>query len=309
MTCCLIGGAGFIGRSLVPQLADSGRRVRVLDRQPRPPQPLDPRAEFRQCDALDAAALAEALQGATEVVDLSYASPARATFTDPLAELLANVPVSLAVMQAAAALALRKYVYVSSGGTVYGEQRVLPITEAAVPVPVSPYGITKLTIERYALLEHHHQGLPAVLVRPGNAYGPTQKPFTGQGFIATAVGSVLARQPITVFGARGTVRDYVHVEDVASAIVAALDHGVAGNAYNVGTGVGHDNMDILDLIRREAEPAGYEVRCEFAPARAADVTANVLDSSALQRVSGWRARIDCAAGVREVWRAQRALAG
>jgi hypothetical protein len=67
-------------------------------------------------------------------------------------------------------------------------------------------------------------------------------------------------------------------------------------------------MDILDIIRREAEPAGYEVQCEFAPARSADVTANVLDCSALEKVSGWRARVDCAAGVREVWLAQRALA-
>ncbi|NNU44146.1 NAD-dependent epimerase/dehydratase family protein [Ramlibacter montanisoli] len=257
------------------------------------------------CDARDGAALALALAGATEIVDLSYASAARATFSDPLAELLVNVPVSLAVMQAALALGLRRYVYVSSGGTVYGEQAVQPITEAAVPAPVSPYGITKLTIERYALLEQHHHGLPAVLLRPGNAYGPEQKPFTGQGFIATAVGSVLARKPITVFGARGTVRDYIHVDDVASAIVAALDLGVPGSVYNVGTGIGMDNADILELVRAVAEPDGFRVPCEFAPARPADVTANVLDASALQRVSGWRPRIACAEGIREVWRAQR----
>jgi UDP-glucose 4-epimerase len=307
MRSCLVGGAGFIGRALARQLAGTGRDVVVLGRSPQPATRLDPRVRYVACDARDGAALALALSGATEVVDLSYASAARATFSDPLAELLVNVPVSLAVMQAALALRLRRYVYVSSGGTVYGEQPVQPITEAAVPAPVSPYGITKLTIERYALLEHHHQGLPAVLLRPGNAYGPEQKPFTGQGFIATAVGSVLARKPITVFGARGTVRDYIHVEDVAGAILAALEHGAPGGVYNVGTGVGMDNMDILDLIRREAEPAGFGVQCEFAPARPADVSANVLDASALQRVSGWRPRIACADGVREVWRAQRAL--
>ncbi len=309
MTCCLVGGAGFIGRSLGRQLADSGRNVVVLGRSPSPAMPLDPRVRYVPCDARDGAALALALAGATEIVDLSYASAARATFSDPLAELLVNVPVSLAVMQAALALRLHRYVYVSSGGTVYGEQAVQPITEAAVPAPVSPYGITKLTIERYALLEQHHHGLPAVLLRPGNAYGPGQKPFTGQGFIATAVGSVLARKPITVFGPRGTVRDYIHVDDVASAVAAALDHGVPGSVYNVGTGIGLDNMDVLDLIRNEAEPAGFPVQCEFAPARRADVSSNVLDASALQRVSGWRARVACADGIREVWRGQRTLAG
>jgi UDP-glucose 4-epimerase len=307
MTSCLVGGAGFIGRSLGRQLADTGRDVVVLGRSPRPAMPLDARVRYVPCDARDGAALALALSGATEIVDLSYASAARATFSDPLAELLVNVPVSLAVMQAALALGLRRYVYVSSGGTVYGEQPVQPITESAVPAPVSPYGITKLTIERYALLEQHHHGLPAVLLRPGNAYGPEQKPFTGQGFVATAVGSVLARKPITVFGTRGTVRDYIHVDDVAGAVIAALDQGVSGSVYNVGTGVGLDNMDILDLIRHEAEPAGFPVRCDPAPARPADVSSNVLDASALQRVSGWRPRVGAAEGIAEVWRAQRAL--
>jgi UDP-glucose 4-epimerase len=309
MSCFIAGGAGFIGRALVRQLVRTGREVTVLGRSPRPAAPLDPRAQYIQCEARDVAALARALAGATELVDLTYASVARATFSDPLAELLANVPVSLALMQAALDLDLRRYVVVSSGGTVYGEQPVLPITEAALPAPVSPYGITKLTIERYALLEHHHRQLPAVLLRPGNAYGPEQKAFTGQGFIATAVGSVLARKPVTVFGARGTVRDYIHVEDVASAIVAGLDHGVAGSVYNVGTGVGLDNMDVLDLIRAEAQADGFELQCVCAPARPADVSANVLDASALRRVSGWQPRVACAEGVREVWQAQRALAG
>jgi UDP-glucose 4-epimerase len=309
MTCCLAGGGGFIGRALARLLADTGRQVRVLDRGADAPDALDRRVQYVQCDVSDAAGLVAALSGATELVDLSYASAARATFSNPIAEVLANVPVSVGVMQAAVALHLRRYVYVSSGGTVYGEQAVLPITEQALPTPVSPYGITKLTIERYAMLMQHHHRLPAVVLRPGNAYGPEQLPFTGQGFIATAVGSVLARKSVTVFGDRGTVRDYVHVDDVAAAIVAALDCGVPGKFYNVGTGVGLDNMDIMDLIRGVAVPAGFEVKVDFAPARSADVSSNVLDASALRLVSGWEPRITCAEGVRQVWEAQHVQAG
>lgn len=309
MTCCVVGGAGFIGRPLVRQLADSGREVIALGRSAQPALPLDARVRYVQCDGHDAASLVRAAAGATELIDLSYAAAAKATFSDPLAELTANVPVSVAIMQAALALGVRRYVYVSSGGTVYGEQGALPITEAAVPTPVSPYGITKLTVERYALLHHHHRQLPALLLRPGNAYGPEQKAFTGQGFIATAVGSVLARKPVTVFGERGTVRDYIHVEDVASAVVASLEHGVPGSIYNVGTGTGLDNMDVLELIRSAARADGFDVHCEFQPARPADVSANVLDATALRRVSGWAPRVTCADGVREVWRAQRRLAG
>jgi UDP-glucose 4-epimerase len=305
MTCCVVGGAGFIGRTLVRHLADSGREVTVLGRSARPVLPLDPRARYIAYDA--PGTLTGVVAESTELVDLTYASAARATFADPLAELLANVPVSVALMQAAAAgRKLRRYIYLSSGGTVYGEQRVLPISEAAIPAPVSPYGITKLTIERYAFLQHHHAQLPAVLLRPGNVYGPDQKPFTGQGFVATAVASVLAGRTLTVFGERGTVRDYIHVDDVARGIVAALDHGVPGKVYNVGTGVGLDNMDVLDLIRAEAGPAGFEVRCELAPARPADVSANVLDATELRRISDWRPHISCAEGIRGVWRAQRA---
>src|SRR4051794_6246816 len=115
MTCCVVGGAGFIGRTLVRHLADSGRKVIALGRSAQPALPLDPRAQYMAYEAQGT--LTSVLAQAEELVDLTYASVARATFSDPLAELLANVPVSLALMQAALGQPLRRYIYLSSGGT------------------------------------------------------------------------------------------------------------------------------------------------------------------------------------------------
>jgi UDP-glucose 4-epimerase len=131
-------------------------------------------------------------------------------------------------------------VLVSSGGTVYGVARSLPIAEDHPTEPISPYGITKLTIEKYAGMFGAASGLPIVIVRPGNAYGEGQHASTGQGFIATAMDAICRGEAVGVFGPIGTIRDYVHVADVASGIVAAWILGAAGETYNIGTGVGRE---------------------------------------------------------------------
>src|SRR5690606_21829759 len=114
--------------------------------------------------------------------------------------------------------------------------------------PISPYGITKLVMERYALISYLTKQLPVTVVRPANAYGLGQRPFTGQGFIATAMGMILEKRPVTIFGARDSIRDYIHVRDVASGLVAALAHGHNGEIYNIGTAIGRSNTDVLQEI-------------------------------------------------------------
>ncbi len=123
------------------------------------------------------------------------------------------------------AVGVRRLLLVSSGGTVYGPPCTLPMAESHPTAPISPYGITKLTIDHYALMFHHTRGLPVVVVRPANAYGVQQRSRTGQGFLAAAIDAILSRREIEIFGDAGTIRDYIHVTDVASGILAALDFG------------------------------------------------------------------------------------
>jgi nucleoside-diphosphate-sugar epimerase len=153
-----------------------------------------------------------------EVIDLAYATVPNTSFSAPLHDLMQNLPVAVALFEAACAAQVRKVIIVSSGGTVYGEAQSLPISESHPTHPISPYGITKLTIDHYAQWFHAIHGLPVVCLRPGNAYGEGQLAFRGQGFVATAIASVIEERPIQLYGEEGAIRDYVHAEDIAAAI-------------------------------------------------------------------------------------------
>jgi UDP-glucose 4-epimerase len=222
-----------------------------------------------------------------EVIHLAYATVPNTSFENPQEDLLQNLPATVKLFAEAADRGV-KLVLVSSGGTVYGEATELPIRETHPTRPISPYGVTKLTLENYAYLYAATHGLKFVCVRPSNAYGPGQRPFAGQGFIATAMASAMRGVPIKIFGQRGTIRDYLYVSDLASGIVSALMHGHLSETYNLGSGVGLSNLDVIDLLKPLMREIGCEVQLENAPERAFDVRANVLDSSRLQMDTGWK---------------------
>ena len=299
----MIGGAGFIGTHVTLQLLAAGRDVVVLGRRVRQDTGVPPEATYVSGDYGDRAVLGEVLRDAVEVIDLAYATVPQTSFVDPIYDILANLPPSVQLLQEAVIAKARKVVLVSSGGTVYGNAHALPIGEEHPTLPISPYGITKLTIEKYAGMFHQVAGLPVMIARPANAYGEGQRAFAGQGFVATAVQSIIRGEKISIFGAEGTIRDYVHVSDVASGIVAVLEHGSPGNAYNIGTGIGRSNLDVLRGLEPLAARAGLKVRSERLPARRFDVSANVLDSRKLTAISGWRPQIDFATGLERSWRA------
>ena len=233
--CCIIGGAGFIGQHLARALIESGRQVRVIDLH-FPEYGLSSEIEYLQGDIRDASFLAESVKNADELVDLAYLSVPKTSFEDPIADITQNLPSSVALFELASKLPLKKMIFVSSGGTVYGEPVSLPLSETHPTSPISPYGITKLALEKYAFMFHKLKGLPIVCVRPSNPFGEGQRPFIGQGFIATAIASILSGLEISIFGASGTIRDYIYVGDAVKGIVSALDHGVAGECYNIGSG-------------------------------------------------------------------------
>ena len=238
------------------------------------------------------------LAAVDEVVDLSYSTWPQTSFQDPVRDIHDNLAASVRVFRVPAEdkRAARRLRVV--GGTVYGHAQRTPIAEDHPTNPVSPYGITKLAIEKYGHMFHATKGLPIVIVRPSNAYGEGQLPFRGQGFVWTAIASCLRGNKVQVYGEQGTVRDYVHAEDIAVGIFAALERGAVGEVYNIGTGVGATNLAIVDMIRPMLAEAGIRVDIERLPARSFDVKVNVLSSDKLERASGWRRRIDLASGVR-----------
>jgi len=299
--CCVVGGAGFVGSHLVKALLNSGREVTVLDKKPARRSAIPPLVRYVRGDCTRYDVLDAALEGATEVVDLAYATFPKTSFDNPVDDILNNLPPSVRLLEAARGARVRKMVVVSSGGTVYGKAQQTPIDEDHPTRPISPYGITKLALEKYAQMFHQLHDLPVVVVRPANAYGEGQRPFIGQGFIATAMGAISLKQHVVVYGRNGTVRDYVHAEDIASGIIAALDKGRPGLAYNIGTGVGRTNRQVLNAIEKIVRPAGFPVRVKTEATRGFDVPVNVLSSERLQEQTGWKPRVVWEDGLKRTW--------
>lgn len=296
---CLIGGGGFIGRPVSELLLKNQRQLTVIDLH----EPKNKNSDIKYLvgDYSDANFLDQSLAGIDEIVLLAYASVPKTSFEDPLADITNNLPAALTLFEAALKHNIQKLVVISSGGTVYGRTDHLPITETAPTNPISPYGITKLAIEKYALMYHELYNLPVVILRPSNAYGQGQRPYAGQGFIATAIASIIEGKELMIFGEKGTIRDYIHVENIADAIYEALEQGANGECYNIGTKVGLSNRQILDLIDDLARPYGLKAKVKISPERHFDVPANILDSTKFVNATNWKPTIKIKEGLKQTW--------
>lgn len=298
----VIGGAGFIGRAVVNELLVQGRRVVVIGREENPAPALPIGVRFVHSPADDnGATLKQALQAVDEVIDLAYATVPGTSFQDPVNDILVNLPEAVRLFEFAATLPLKKFVWISSGGTVYGRTTAEHILETHPTLPLSPYGITKLAIEKYAHMYFESKGLPIVCVRPANAFGEGQRTYSGQGFIATAIASILDGRELTLFGEQGTIRDYLHVVDVAAGIVAALLHGRPGEVYNLGSSEGLSNRQVLDALTPLAAETGHPIRIKVLPPRPFDVPANVLDCTKLRTETGWQPQLTFTQAMARTW--------
>lgn len=297
----VIGGAGFIGLHTIPLLLETGRSVTVVGRSKVSAFVQTHNLSYVSGDFGDFAFICKLLDAHDEVIHLAYATVPNTSFENPLADLQQNLTPAVQLF-AEAAKRGRKVLLVSSGGTVYGEAVDSPILESHSKHPVSPYGLTKLTLENYAYLYGVTHELNYAVVRPGNAYGPGQKPFKGQGFIATAIASAKEGRAIKVFGKVGTVRDYIEVSDLASGVLSVLLHGKSSEIYNIGSGIGLSNLDIIEKLKEPLKKYGANIYVEHLPERLFDVKENILDASKLKQDTGWVPKVDFNKGIEKTVR-------
>ncbi|MBD0272206.1 MAG: NAD-dependent epimerase/dehydratase family protein, partial [Acetobacteraceae bacterium] len=208
---------------------------------------------------------------------------------DPVADLTACAVASLHLLEICRAAGVRKVVFLSSGGTVYGIPNSVPIREDAPTDPISAYGVSKLAVEKYLHLYRHLHSLDYAVLRVANPFGPWQEPDRRQGVVTALIQSVLDGRPAEIWGDGRVVRDYLYAADVAEAVADAAAYAGSHRVFNVGSGIGRS---VLDLLCDVGAALGQEaaVAAVHKPGRAVDVPMNVLDTALIRREMGWAPR-------------------
>lgn len=307
------GGAGFIGSHVADAYLAAGHEVTVLDSMVHGRRENVPAgAEFVQLDIRDADAARLVAEGRFDVVNHHAAQmDVRVSVDDPRFDASVNVDGLLNLLEAARRSGVGRFVFVSSGGVVYGEPELRPTPESAPKVPESPYGVTKLAGEQYLYYYHRVHGLEYVALRYSNVFGPRQDPHGEAGVVAIFSNRLIDERAITVFGDGEQTRDYVYVGDVVAANLLLTEQAFprAGSlddrGFNVGTGV---ETSVNRLARRLMDAAGREVPVEHAAARAGELLHSSLDTTKLRSL-GWQPRTSLAEGLAETYRFISSQAG
>lgn len=301
MRAIVTGGAGFIGSHLVDALVARGDAVTVVDdlstgRRENLDGALAAGARFTQLDVVDGEALALLVAEAEPeaIFHLAAQIDVRASVADPARDARVNVEGTVNVLEAARRSGVERVVLSSTGGAIYGEAERVPTAEDAPTRPLSPYGQAKQSAEGYAALYASLHGVPAVVLRYANVYGPRQDPLGEGGVIAIFCGRFEAGGHPTVFGSGEQTRDYVHVDDVVRANLLALTADPSG-PVNVGTGVETSVLALIEAFRGLGEQT-FEPR--FEPARLGEVERSCLAIGRARTELGWEPEIPLADGIR-----------
>jgi UDP-glucose 4-epimerase len=294
------GGAGFIGSHVVDRLLEEGRRVIVVDDlSSGTTANLQPGAELEQFDLAAPEAVSRiARLRPSAVVHCAAQASVTESFRDPARDAAVNIVGGLNALRGALEGGGKRFVYVTTGGALYGHAASLPSTERDPIAPLSPYGLSKWIMERYLSILAG-DGLSWVALRLGNVYGPRQRSDGEAGVVAIFADRMRRGEPVSIEGDGEQTRDFVFVADVRDAIVGALDHA-GTDSLNVGTGRA---TSVNELFRQLSAIAGYRLEPTHAAARPGDVRHSVLDVRRAEAVLGWTPRTDLADGLRETYAA------
>lgn len=295
LQCAVLGGGGFIGTNLCQALAAAGAQVRAFGRSANFPIALS-EVDWTTGDFQDTSALAQTVQGCEIVFHLISSSSPATSNQDPAADLTANTLGSLNLLNLCQQYGVRKVIFISSGGTVYGIPQQLPIPENAPTEPICAYGISKLAIEKYLALYYHLHGLDYVILRVSNPYGRFQTASKSQGVVAAFLAKAIQGELLEVWGDGNVVRDYIFIDDVISALIQAIDYSGQQRIFNIGSGVGKSINQVIDDLE---VLLGKPLERRYQSKRKADVPVNILDIALAQKLMNFQPEVDWMTGLQK----------
>lgn len=283
MTSLVTGAAGFLGRNLTAALVRSGERVVAFGRAERRPSPSAGmtwvNADLNTFDHWEAL-----LEDVSTVYHLAWSSLPHSAHADPFRDASTNILTTLRLLEGLRSRPGVRFVFTSSGGTVYGHLDVVPVPEEHPTKPLTAYGISKLTVENYLNFFGDAHGLDPVSLRISNLFGPGQAFGRGFGAIATLSAFALRGEPIRIYGDGQTVRDYIFVTDVVAALLRAGRSGGTSRVLNIGTGEGHSLNDIVNILAQYVE---HPVKVTYEAPRSFDIPISVLKIDRARNELGW----------------------
>jgi UDP-glucose 4-epimerase len=297
------GGAGFIGSHVVDALIEEGHTVAVVDDLSTGNRHhVNPQASFYELD-IRSPELSEVFRVEKPELINHHAAHAdvRRSVADPRHDAEVNILGSLNLLECARQHEVENFVYASTGGAVYGDPQYLPCDEEHPLNPICPYGVSKLTVERYVAYYGHAYGLRYSILRYPNVYGPRQDPFGEGGVVAIFAGRMVHGEPVVINGSGEQERDFLYVSDVVRANLLAQG-ALQGRICNLGTGVGTSVNELFSIMSRLAR---YDGQATHGPPQPGETFKIYLDASKARRELGWEPLVDLEEGLRSTVDYQR----
>jgi len=297
MKVALIGGAGFLGKNLCEALLKENYTVHMFDQANShnfTPQDVENKLHWFEGDFLNADDLSSAIQGCEIVFHLVSTTLPKNSNEDMLSDVSGNVMGSIRLMQEAKKCGVRRVIFISSGGTVYGRPEYIPMDERHPTNPVCSYGITKLMVEKYFALYKDLYDLDYIVLRLSNPFGEYQRATASQGAVAVFLGKAMRGESIEIWGDGSVERDYLYVGDVINAMLAAIRYEGLERVFNIASGQGRSLLNVIECIM---DVTGLPVDYCCTKERDFDVPINVLSIERAKTELGWMPRTEFCDGL------------
>lgn len=299
MRILLLGGQGFIGQNLSLKLLEEGHEVTVIEKRVNPERVIQ-NIKYVEGDFLNKETYGKYLKDIDVVYHMISTTNANNSNTEMKKDVSDNIIGTINLLDACVENKIKKVIFISSGGTVYGIPKEVPIKETHATNPICSYGITKLAIEKYLNLYNHLYGLDYTVIRLANPYGPYHQNLT-QGLINVIINKSINAEALEIWGDGKVERDYIYIDDAVAALSLAKDKETEEKVFNVGSGQSYSICDIINEVEKVSRKNVIKV---FKPSRSQDVPINVLDITLARKVLGWEPKIGIAEGINNTYQYQ-----